>query len=183
MDYNRYKEIQVSRSNEKWSSKTFIVHGKNNLDQQMIFFRDNYEKPESIICLGIRNGNEYEFFKDCKYTRPCEVYGVDININVKSVGQNCYCYDFSKLPKDWGNKFDLVYSNSIDHAYDLDETINEWHRICKKYCLITFSKQTRGGADRFSFDIDKIEKLTDKYFDILKVWEYKKYISVLFKKK
>ena len=180
-----YKELQISRSEQKWGAKTFKVYTLENLRNQIEFLCTNYKIPKSIICLGIRNGNEYDFFKDNKFTKDSEVFGIDINPMVGGVGYNCYCYDFSKLPSNYKESFDLVYSNSLDHAEDLDKTLKEWYRISRDYILISFQNKNvkTNIVDIHNFDLDKIKTLTEPYFRILKVWEYKDNIAVLFNKK
>ena len=39
--------------------------------------------------------------------------------------------DFHKLPTDWDNRWDFIYSNSIDHAISATEVYNEWYRTLK----------------------------------------------------
>ena len=185
MKDKNYKRLQIDRSNKKWGSKTFWEYSADRLESQIEEVYEYNDAPDNIICLGIRDGNEYKFFKENGYTKDSKVYGIDINPIVEDVGDNCYCYDFSKLPKEYKNKFDLVYSNSIDHALDLDITIKEWHRICKRNAIIVFCKLEGDGIiDIHSFkNVDEIKKLTKNYFDIVKVWESKNNITVFFKKK
>ena len=47
--------------------------------------------------------------------------------------------DFNKLPDDWTDKFDFIFSNSIDHAYDPEQTLKEWRRCCTGRILCEFS--------------------------------------------
>ena len=39
--------------------------------------------------------------------------------------------DYSKLPEDWQDYWDIIYSNAPDHALDGEQTIKEWFRALK----------------------------------------------------
>lgn len=161
-DYNYYKEVQVHRSDKKWNSSTFFKNLQGFLDLIQEFNKISTVKPKNVVCMGIRNGNEYLAFKDIKEFKDVEIYGVDINPLVNKVGDNCFCYDFSKLPKEWENKFDIVYSNSLDHSYNVEEAIKEWYRVCKGYLILTLSFNCEvDNSDIYSFEIEDIPKLFD----------------------
>jgi hypothetical protein len=171
--YEEYKKAQIHRAGVKWGSRTFW----NNITYFNETVREALELakavPSSMCCMGIRNGNDYTGFKEKPEFRNCVVYGVDIHPDVEKVGSNCFCYDFAKLPKDWEKKFDWVYSNSIDHAYDVKETLKEWWRVCKGYILLTMSNETDvDQVDVYSFLVDDKEALFDKeLFEVIKVWK------------
>lgn len=171
--YEEYKEAQIHRAGAKWGSRTFW----NNIT----YFNDTVREaleltkiiPSSMCCMGIRNGNDYTGFKEKAEFRNCDIYGVDIHPDVVKVGKNCFCYDFAKLPKEWEKKFDWVYSNSIDHAYDVKETLKEWWRVCKGYVLLTMSNETEvDQVDVYSFLVEDEQTLFDKeLFKVMKVWK------------
>jgi ubiquinone/menaquinone biosynthesis C-methylase UbiE len=135
-DYDRYKDVQVSRSKKKWNSNTFKenIGIFNSLMSKSVPLIGN---RFSVCCMGIRGGNEYIEFKE--RFEHATVYGVDICDDVIKVGDNCFSYDFSNLPKEWDNKFDVVYSNSIDHSFNAFKTVEEWYRVCKGYIILTMS--------------------------------------------
>ena len=121
--------------------------------------------------MGIRNGNEYIAFKE-KFP-SAKVYGVDIHPNVTKVGKNCFAYDFNHLPKDWANKFDLLYSNSIDHAFDVKQTIREWVRVTKSKGYLCLRFATRTIVDHsnvYNFEKADIKGLFPK-IEIIRVWD------------
>jgi hypothetical protein len=173
--YEDYKHTQIHRAEKKWGSRTFW----NNI----VYFNDTIQEtlrlikayPDSICCMGIRGGNEYQAFKEIAGFQKCDIYGVDISQMVTKVGPNCFAYDFAKLPKEWEKKFDWVYSNSIDHAYNIDETLKEWHRVCKGYILLTMSNETDVDfSDVYSFTMNDINVVFDKkLFEVIRVWQIK----------
>lgn len=172
IEYDAYKDIQIKRATRKWGSVSFW--------DNIIYFQDivteinrTYGQPKNICCMGIRNGNEYKGFKETVGFKGTEIYGVDIHPKVTEVGENCFCYDFTMLPKEWEKKFDWVYSNSLDHSFDVEKTLKEWHRVCKKYVIIELSSCGKVAyADRYDFEMSDIDTLFDKnLFKVLKVWD------------
>lgn len=53
--------------------------------------------------------------------------GVEINPDGKR--QDVLTVSFDDLPKEWEGKFQIVYSNSLDHAQDPYRTAKEWFRV------------------------------------------------------
>ncbi len=78
-----------------------------------------------ILCLGARQGTEVEVLRDLGYRRAI---GVDLNPGPS----NPYVLpgDFMRLGFR-AQSFDCLYSNAIDHAYDLDEFFVESARVLK----------------------------------------------------
>ena len=166
MNYKDYVHIQKQRGSQKWGSKGFYKYRLKEFQQVMEYF--NKESLKTIACMGIRNGNEY--FETKKLFPKSKVYGIDICDEVKNVGENCYALDFNKLPIEWGNKFDLIYSNSLDHALDVKKTLKEWARVSKKYVVLCLSEAEINEADRHSFNKEDYDKIIDKkIYKIIKI--------------
>jgi SAM-dependent methyltransferase len=183
-EYSDYQRIQIRRSCKKWDATTFDdkLFCKillTALPDMKIERTNKIIRPDSICCMGIRNGNEYFAFK--KYQKSItelknsKIIGIDINPEVVKIGDDCYCYDFNELPTNWKELFDLVYSNSIDHSYNLQETLKEWHRILRdgRYLLLTLSNQGNvSSSDRYSFDEEDIVDIFDGlHFELKNVWK------------
>jgi hypothetical protein len=179
-DYQEYVKIQQKRALSKWSAKTFLgqaSHFRKLMNDIYVIIG----KMKDICCMGIRNGNEYFAFQKLDNFNGSNIYGVDICGEVTAVGKNCYVYDFNKLPKDWSDKFNMVYSNSLDHAFNVEETLNEWHRVVKNngYIVLTLSRAKNTKSDLYSFEKDDVNTMFDKdKFKIIKVWD-KEYFDVL----
>lgn len=172
MDYGKYKEVQKHRSGKKWGSLTF---DELLFNETIMAGKEYIGKPGTIVCLGIRSGNEYNPMT--KAYPEAEVYGVDIHPEVTKVGKNCFAYDFNKLPAEWQNKFDFIYSNSLDHAFNVGDTIKEWTRIAKAdatMLLVLSSCGVTNYADVYDFDQQDLAELfpSDK-FTILKIIDHK----------
>jgi len=179
-DYETYKAIQIGRSGKKWTCNTFWKDF-HLFETVMIEINKLYGPPESICCMGIRSGNEYKGFREeLVGFKDTKVYGVDIAPQVREVGPNCFCFDFSQLPVEWAKKFTWVYSNSLDHSFDVQKTLKEWHRVCKDYLILTMSACGRvTDADLYDFELSDIDTLFDKnLFEVERVWDFSKQYAV-----
>lgn len=129
-DYNEYLSYQSIRS-----MKTRYVTRRNSRIRNWIYNKmkefDIY--GESILCLGVRDISEIEFFKEKNY----EVYGIDL---YKQVG--VITCDMSRMYEHFvlkNKKFDIVYAdNSLEHCLDLEGFIKGLNLVCKKY-FVCFS--------------------------------------------
>lgn len=171
-DYKEYEKIQRDRASKKWGSVTF---DEVLFNETIMAGKEYIGNPGKIICLGIRSGNEYHPMT--KAFSGAVVYGVDIHPEVTKVGNNCFAFDFNQLPGEWENGFDFIYSNSLDHAFNVHDTIKEWTRIAKAgatMLLVLSSCGVANYADVYDFDQEDLAELfpSDK-FTILKVIDHK----------
>lgn len=182
LEYDEYKDIQIERSNSKWHSTTF---------DEYLFFKiimscipkmtvTGIKKlnPKKVLCVGIRDGNEYFAFNKLKLISNLyagsEIYGVDINPKVVGVGENCFEADFNHLPAEWGGNFDLLYSNSLDHSYNVERTVLEWRRVLQnnRFIILTLSTADVSSTDLYSFESGDSKKLFYGHnFSVINVWQ------------
>ncbi|MCK5605881.1 hypothetical protein KAR91_28550, partial [Candidatus Pacearchaeota archaeon] len=85
--------------------------------------------PRKGICHGSRNGLEGDEF--IKHLDKIDVFGTDLfpfsGKSKKNPGNSRVVkQDFSKQKRHWINKFDMIYSNSLDHAFDPLKTLTTW---------------------------------------------------------
>ena len=159
--YANYKEY-VSSQVKRWKSqrkkvKPFEYY--KNIVRPLFDFVDK-DKISTVICQGVRNDNEVQCMR--KIFKKSTVYGTDISY--ESHAQNIYRLDFSKCPEDWGKKFDLLFSNSIDHSYIGEDILKEWVRITRGYMIIQFAGSSPRPSDPFSVDSDEeIRAMCGKY--------------------
>ena len=174
-DYGEYVEQQISRSTHKWGEETF----KRNLPDFQIISIEVHKITGgvgNILCLGIRNGNEYWGFKNLPEFKKADIWGVDINPMVNEIiAPHIYCFDFNHLPVEWESKFDMVYSNSLDHSFKVEETIEEWRRVVKNggylYLSLSMAKKTTK-VDVYSFSDEDVDCLfSANKFELLKSWQ------------
>ena len=122
--YDEYVRHQVEKSN--------IMGGKfiNDIDDFEIELKDRLIcdkidfKGKSVLCLGARFGQEVRAFNSL----GCFSVGVDLNPGVKN--GNVLIGDFHNLI--WGDScIDIIYTNSLDHSFDLKKVLNEIKRVLK----------------------------------------------------
>lgn len=178
-DYNEYLKEQIVRAESKWARKPqYNDIFKDNLKNTWTKVKDLLGDPKQICCMGVRDGTEVFEFR--KYYQQATVYGVDITENIKTIkdNTNIYLYDFNNLPEDWTNKFDLIFSNSIDHAYDIQKTVNEWYRVTKKGGCLFLELSTAPATNiEHSFNLDMVEDLFANR--IHKIWQEQDKIVVV----
>lgn len=74
----------------------------------------------AILCHGARCGTEVRLFQAA--FPNAEVVGTDLEPQGDGVVQ----HDFQQVREDWLGKFDIVYSNSLDHASLPEVTLRVW---------------------------------------------------------
>jgi SAM-dependent methyltransferase len=166
-DYEEYKNSQIKRHNAKKPNKSPLEAYVDELNGLKLC------QGAKILCNGVRNANETNIFKSL-YPH-CTVVGTDI----ATAESDIVCCDFSMLPKEWSSSFDLVYSNSLDHALDVAATLREWRRVMKDGAMLVLRLSICGkvdAADRHSFEEEDIElfescgfKTKDNRFPIIQM--------------
>ena len=86
-------------------------------------------RPISMVCMGTRNNNERYSFSVQFVGRGLDVFVYSVDISPRSDAD--FVLDFNKCPEDWENKWDIIFSNSIDHAINPEDTFYEWLRVTK----------------------------------------------------
>lgn len=82
----------------------------------------NHIKPKLGLCHGVRQGLEIKWFH--KYLiNTCGIIGTELGeIKLPNIVQ----WDFNQRNEHWIGKFDFIYSNSFDHAFQPELTIQIW---------------------------------------------------------
>ncbi len=111
-DYERYKKVQVVANKLKHEN---VFAKKENI----IYLLDRFH-PESVLCHGIRNGAELDYF----VSRPgvVRILGTDI----APVRHPAAIQHDMHEPLNTDGLFDMVYSNSWDHSYDPEKMFKVW---------------------------------------------------------
>lgn len=135
---------------------------------------------KKILCVAARLGTEVHALRNLNY----DAIGIDIFVtkNNKYVRYG----EFENIPYE-NQTFDAVYTNSVDHIYDLEKTVNEIDRVLntRGYLLLSLMKGIDEGFEmagtfetlvwKKRFDIiSKIQKINNyklvKEVDINKVY-------------
>jgi hypothetical protein len=110
-------------------------------------------KPQFILCHGTRNGFEQQVF--ARFFE-CEVIGTEISSTATQFPLTLQA-DFHEFRPEWERKADIVYSNSLDHAYDPAQAVRVWARTVKDGGVIVLEKASdsdpRGVSDLDPFGI------------------------------
>jgi hypothetical protein len=102
------------------------------------------KKGASVLCLGARQGTEVAAFHDL----GCFAVGVDLN---PGANNPLVLYgDFHNLPFS-AQSVDVVFTNSLDHAFDLEKLIAEITRVLKPGGVLII-EAIRGGEEKSAPD-------------------------------
>ena len=112
-NYKEYLDYQIklnqSKINNIWVDDEELIlvsdHIKKNID---------HKKLSLGICHGSRNGYEVKKLRELLKT---EVIGTDISTTATNFS-HMILHDFHELNKNWINKCDFIYTNSLDHSYN-----------------------------------------------------------------
>jgi len=116
--YDHYVEQQTLANTNKidWTWISRRAHG---------YFCKHYRKfrkdPATILCHGSRNGTEVRWFGE--QFPDAECLGTDISYTATDF-PNQVQWDMQKENPDWIAKWDLIYTNSLDHVIDFIGTLN-----------------------------------------------------------
>ncbi len=144
--YNGGKSYQNYLMHQKFKFDFYKKPLDDNFEDQTNYFFDNfkniktkYKDKKYTLCLGARTGAEVNAFRKLNF------FSIGIDINYPKNSPYVIFGDFHNLQFP-NESFDIVYSNCIDHTYDLNKFVNEAKRVCKKDGLIIFDLQ-KGNQD------------------------------------
>jgi hypothetical protein len=98
-----------------------------------------------IVCAGARQGTEVEVFHDLGFKNA---YGIDLNPGPDNPWVRAG--DFMHMENDTSS-VDLVYTNCVDHAFNLTDFLAEHRRVIKPsgYVLYDLALASRSGQGPF----------------------------------
>lgn len=115
-DYNEYVESQIEANIRKikniWVEKKTI---------QEIACRHGL--ANTILCHGTRNAAEQKYFK--MFYPDADILGTEISPTANDFPMTVQ-WDFNQVNDEWIGKYDIVYSNAIDHSCDPQKTLTAW---------------------------------------------------------
>ncbi len=189
-DYSSYEEY-LSHQSQKFNETLKIYGGFKN--KTILWYRKRFyrrfrhlpsllSKSATILCLGARQGTEVEVLWDMGYKNAV---GLDLNPGPENpyVKQG----DFMALEYP-DSSVDMVYSNCVDHAFDLSKFFQEHARVLKPdgYAIydIGISGQGFGSFESVGWESEEaVFLLALKYFkNVLKVEVYDTWKWILLRK-
>ena len=153
-NYNKYEDIQIATNKRKLPLGIQYVEKKDIKNISNYLMKNLKKKKLFGICHGVRNASEVyyflnEFNKKSQFPR-LTCYGTDISPTIKKY-QYGIQWDFNKKNKKWKNKFDFIYSNSLDHSNNPKKTLFNWAETLKKNGYIFLDHTTSHGIRGKSF--------------------------------
>lgn len=128
------------------------------------------------LCHGVRQGYECQWFN--KYLKNSIVIGTDIGGTVKDY---IVQHDFNKQKNEFINKFDFIYSNSFDHAYNPQETFNIWcEQLIKPGFIILEYDRRQEHTGEISKAVNKVDPVSitvDELIKLVPTWNQKANIN------
>ncbi|WP_127116172.1 methyltransferase domain-containing protein [Shimia sediminis] len=183
--YEQYRDVQIAANKEKlgnlWADEKTLSRVVDDLKARGL--------GATGICHGARNGYEVEFFRTAL---KAEVIGTDISETATQF-DHMIVWDFHKENPDWANKFDFVYTNSLDQAMEPDRALRSWAKQLQPngriYIEHTLAHSAAGAGEmdpfgahpmvmpylffkwgRGAYELDDILELESKANKDIKVW-------------
>ena len=174
-NYNEYVTCQ-KEANARKSSNVWAV--EENIKFLADYVNKNI-KAKNGLCHGTRGGYEQKWFN--KYISGCLTIGSEIG---DASAENTIQWDFNIQNPEWINKFDFIYSNSFDHAFNPMTTIRIWFEQIKSggYIFLEYDKRQEhtGEISKSVNKTDPVSITVDELITLIPVWlDYKCKITVI----
>ena len=125
----------------------------------------------SIMCAGARQGTEVEVLRDLGFENA---YGIDLNPGPSN--PLVRTGDFMKLQEATGS-VDLVYSNCVDHAFDLGQFFAEHARVVKPEGYALYDLAVMAEGSKGAFEAVSWKRTEDLLIRILDHFEHIRLLS------
>jgi SAM-dependent methyltransferase len=170
-DYEIYKQAQIAKNIAKINNIWILPQ---EMKQIVEYLRNR--NPTKGIDHGARNNF---FAKQIMEKLPgLEVVGTDISPTIKDF--DGIEWDMTSRNEEWVNKFDFVYSNSVDHCPDFNQVFNILFEQVKQGGILMlhldFDHQKIDEADCTALDsifIKEFLKQRELEYQVLKVWDHR----------
>jgi hypothetical protein len=120
-DYETYRRIQQEGNRRKinlvFARKAIIAHIARYAESRI-------GDVQSVLCHGTRNGAEQRWFKTFLPGNP-SVLGTEIASTATQFPDTIE-WDFHDMKPEWERAWDIIYSNSWDHAFDPPRAFRNW---------------------------------------------------------
>jgi SAM-dependent methyltransferase len=120
-EYNSYADYVAAQREAHERKKTSVWVQPDVID----IIASRYHEAQMILCHGVRTGAEVLMFSE--RLPAATVIGTEIGKRPDNPQPYIvYEWDFHEQCDKWDGVFDIVYSNSFDHAYDPDKALSVW---------------------------------------------------------
>lgn len=123
-EYNSYDDYILRQGYKAHNRTKHILDGSEKRERQFDgLFKETkrYFKQGNVLCLGARDGSEVKCLRKLGFHKTM---GIDLHPMNKIVFKG----DWHDIPFDDGS-FNNVFTNSIDHCYDLEKMLVEVKRV------------------------------------------------------
>ena len=143
-----YRQAQIETHHKKIGLLWFCgLTARPLLDASKVFLGHD---ALSAVCLGSRNGLEPRFFAEAGFNK---VLGLDIS-ETANVLPYMMKHDFHELRPGYVSKFDVAYSNSFDHSYDLDKSLLATRSFLKDKSILILDYSPKDNAEAADGEAD-----------------------------
>jgi len=180
--YNNYTEYLEHQSQKSLRPRT-IRYLEKNFDKKVMVFKDRFKKisnniflnKKNVLCLGARMGEEVIALRELGF----EAIGIDLIPNLPHVIEG----DFNKLQFN-SESFDIVYTNSFDHTYDIHIFLSQVYMVLKNdgiFILDVFLKNFQQWEVIYLDKVDDLISYMENNFSF-KLIEINENLPMLYKK-
>ena len=166
--YDEYKEAQTVANKRKINN---IFAKREYIERLCGYIKSNFPHYKFGICHGTRNGAEQKWFREIL---GIEVIGTEISDTATQFPHTIQ-WDFHEVKEEWIKSVDFIYSNSWDHSYDPDKSLNAWMSCLSEdgICIIewTTSHSGNGAQDPFGANRKEYTAMISRLYDIKKIVE------------
>jgi len=120
-DYETYRRIQEEGNRAKLHGQ-WVTRGHIGLLAERV--RALGVQVRHGVCHGTRQGFEQKWFSEA-LGEGADIFGTEISSTATEFPDTIQ-WDFHEVNPEWIGSFDLVYSNSWDHAYDPEKAFRAW---------------------------------------------------------
>ena len=134
--YEEYKQAQIKLNKQKldlvWADENTLRKVSNIVETA---FNQQRKLSQKIlgICHGTRNGFEQNYLN--KIISNSNIIGTDISDTALQY-ENSIQWDFHDQKEEWIEKFDFVYTNSLDQSWKPKLALSTWLNQIKKNGII-----------------------------------------------
>ena len=102
-----------------------------------------------------------ESFGRSRWDKITDSSVVGVEVNPDAERSDVWTGSFDDMPLGWKGRFGLIYSNSLDHAFDIERTTAEWLRVARPgaYFIICYAPGTEPSLTDPIGDIRKADIL------------------------
>lgn len=115
-----YQKAQIRRHKIKSQKRRRISFYEEIAKRISRHIPADMDKEMLMVCMGTRNNWERDCFQSLM--QNTRVKSVDISPQSNAD----YVFDFNHVPQDWFEKWNILYSNSIDHAIHPESVLTQW---------------------------------------------------------